>query len=248
MEVKLKVCVGAAAGKELPIPGPKFFIGRAEDCNLRPKSDLISRHHCVLMFEGAALIVRDLGSRNGTLVNDERVVGEIELNHGDHLKVGPLEFEVLIYLPKPNQKLPKVNSIKEAAARTAAGRETETSDPSEWLDDSDSAGLAPPAHELPSGPTHAETETREISANETEEIDLAATLMDLPTPTKPAAVPKERPDLIYKPDPPADEATPSPDEIKRTDPGKPGKLPIKPRSADSRAAATDVLKKFFHRR
>ena len=56
MEVSLKVVVGANAGKELKVPGPKFFIGRAEDCHLRPKSDLISRHHCVLLIDGLNIL------------------------------------------------------------------------------------------------------------------------------------------------------------------------------------------------
>ena len=49
MEVKLVVTNGRHAGREIPIKGPKFFIGRAEDCHLRPGSDLVSRHHCVIL-------------------------------------------------------------------------------------------------------------------------------------------------------------------------------------------------------
>src|SRR5262245_3232967 len=94
MEVQLKVLVGTNVGQTLKVPGPKFFIGRAEDCHLRPGSDLVSRHHCVLMVEGSTIIIRDFGSKNGTHVNGERVNGEVVLNNGDQLKVGPLEFEV----------------------------------------------------------------------------------------------------------------------------------------------------------
>ena len=56
MEVRLKVFVGPNAGKELPVAGPKFLMGRAEDCQLRPRSDLISRHHCVLLIEDGLVI------------------------------------------------------------------------------------------------------------------------------------------------------------------------------------------------
>jgi pSer/pThr/pTyr-binding forkhead associated (FHA) protein len=249
MEVKFKVCVGASAGNELRISGPKFFIGRAEDCHLRPKSELISRHHCVVVIEDTSVLVRDLGSRNGTLVNGERVLGERELQQGDHLKVGPLEFEVLIAQTsiEPKGKLPKVTSIKEAAARTAAGR-GDHPDVEEWLgtETPTISESRPPAQEV-----LAEAETREIESTETEEINLAATLIDLP-PQKPVAIPKERPDLAYKPDLPEQPAEggnqPQKTEAGKTDPGKPGKLPFRPRSADSRQAANDVLKKFFNRR
>ena len=51
MDLKLKVLEGKNVGQEIPVHGKKFFIGRAEDCNLRPGSELISRHHCVLLVE-----------------------------------------------------------------------------------------------------------------------------------------------------------------------------------------------------
>jgi pSer/pThr/pTyr-binding forkhead associated (FHA) protein len=121
MEVKLKVLVGPNAGKEVSVVGPKFLVGRAEDCQLRPRSDLISRHHCVLMIEDALLIVRDFGSKNGTLVNGERVIGERELAVGDRLQIGPLDFEVCIRTGIASKKRPKVEGVKDAAARTAAG-------------------------------------------------------------------------------------------------------------------------------
>lgn len=49
MEAILIVASGKNAGRKIAVRGPKFFIGRAEDCQLRPTSDLVSRHHCVIM-------------------------------------------------------------------------------------------------------------------------------------------------------------------------------------------------------
>jgi pSer/pThr/pTyr-binding forkhead associated (FHA) protein len=159
MDVRLKVLVGKNAGQELPVPGPKFFIGRAEDCQLRPRSDLISRHHCVLLVEESFVAVRDFGSKNGTLLNNERIVGERELKQGDRLVVGPLEFEVQVHAPAPSKKRPKVESVKEAAARTAEGhRDDDGFDVSQWLGTGDSkVGNA---------------DTRVINMNETGELDL----------------------------------------------------------------------------
>jgi predicted component of type VI protein secretion system len=156
MELRLKVLVGKSAGQEVLIPGPKFFIGRAEDCQLRPRSDLISRHHCALLIEESFVAVRDFGSKNGTLVNGERVSGERELKAGDRLTVGPLEFEVCLVTATAAKKRPKVESVREAAARTAEGSE-DNLDVSQWLTDKDKDGA---------------TETRVINVNETSEIDL----------------------------------------------------------------------------
>lgn len=96
MEVKLVVTNGRHSGREIPIKVPKFFIGRAEDCHLRPGSDLVSRHHCVILVEDGAVAVRDFGSKNGTFVNGEQVMPERELQNGDRLVVGQLDFDVQI--------------------------------------------------------------------------------------------------------------------------------------------------------
>lgn len=76
MELTLKVVSGKHAGQKLRIPTPKFLIGRGEECHLRPNSDLVSRHHCILFVGDSGAAVRDLNSRNGTYVNDERISGD----------------------------------------------------------------------------------------------------------------------------------------------------------------------------
>jgi len=180
MEVRLKVLVGPNAGRELPVVGPKFLVGRAEDCQLRPRSDLISRHHCVLLVEEGLVAVRDFGSKNGTSVNGARVRGECELKSGDKLTIGPLEFEVAIRVAVANKKRPRVESIKEAAARTAEGSGTASAveDVEKWVKEET--------------PQMATIEARRFHLNETEEIDLKTSetqVGPLPLPGTPHAKP-----------------------------------------------------------
>ncbi|HWB10484.1 MAG TPA: FHA domain-containing protein [Pirellulales bacterium] len=245
MEVRLKVLVGKNSGQELSIPGPRFFIGRAEDCQLRPRSDLISRHHCVLLIEDGFVAVRDFGSKNGTILNGQRIVGERELKAGDRLVVGPLEFEVVLPTPAPaaSKKRPKVESVKEAAARTAEGHGPQgggdNMDVSQWLGDAASGDSKV-----------LDAETRVIHMNETGEIDMGKTDVAnghaaTGSQTKPG--PQMKPGPESKPSP-----EPEPVSAKSAAGGKtqPGKLPPVPKgdSADSRTAAADVLNKFFKRR
>ena len=82
-------------GQIIPISEEKFIIGRADDCHLRPQSELISRYHCAILV-GDKAVVRDLGSKNGIRLNGERVSAEQDLNNGDKLTVGPLEFYIHI--------------------------------------------------------------------------------------------------------------------------------------------------------
>ena len=101
MKVELKVVGGSRAGMVIPITGSQFMIGRAEDCQLKPRSELISRYHCALLTETSYVAVRDLGSKNGVYVNGERIGVEQELKNGDRLAIGPLEFEIVIAAAEP---------------------------------------------------------------------------------------------------------------------------------------------------
>jgi len=96
MDVRLIVVHGKHAGQEIPVATPKFFIGRAEDCNLRAHSDQVSRHHCVILVEEGYASVRDFQSKNGTFVNGQRITDETPLKSGDRLKVGQIELDVRI--------------------------------------------------------------------------------------------------------------------------------------------------------
>lgn len=224
MDVKLKVVTGTNEGQELAVAGPRFFIGRAEDCQLRPKSELISRHHCVLLVEDASVAVRDLGSRNGTFVNNERIQGECELKQGDSLKVGGLEF--LIHVSEkaagPNKKRAKVNSIKEAVARTVEGSSSADVDVSEWFDGDEVSAT---------GPTR-ELNPAEVDLNATQ--DLGQTTIGLPSIA--ADAPTESGAAV------ADTTANAPS---RAAPPKPAAKPV---PADSGKAAADVLRQFFRRR
>jgi pSer/pThr/pTyr-binding forkhead associated (FHA) protein len=162
MDLKLKILQGKNAGQEVAIAGQKFLIGRAEDCHLRPGSDMISRHHCVIVVDQTYVAVRDFGSKNGTYVNSERVVGECELKSGDQLRVGPLEFEISMRQGElGGRKKPPVHSAKEAAERTAAGQPDEV-DVAQFLDD-------------PVGETPAVVDSQCVAALDTQSIRLTET-------------------------------------------------------------------------
>jgi len=141
MELTLKLLTGRSAGQEIKVKSAKFLVGRAEDCHLRPHSDLISRHHCAILQQQGVCAIHDFGSKNGTLVNGERVVGQRELRNGDMLKIGNLEFEVQLTSRVGGDKRPKVKDVKDAAVRTAAGAGNgEESDISDWLTAGDDDG------------------------------------------------------------------------------------------------------------
>jgi pSer/pThr/pTyr-binding forkhead associated (FHA) protein len=73
----------------------RTVIGRQTGCHLRIGSGEVSREHCELLVDEGTIVIRDLGSRNGTFVNAVRV-NEKRLEAGDLLSVGPIVFLVQI--------------------------------------------------------------------------------------------------------------------------------------------------------
>ncbi|MEO1524934.1 MAG: FHA domain-containing protein [Planctomycetota bacterium] len=141
MQVKLKVLTGSHEGTEIPVAGDKFLIGRSESCQLRPKSDSISRKHCILVVRDGRVLIQDLKSRNGTYVNEKKLPVDRAkvLNAGDHLKIGKLAFELLIEHGLQGNKKPEVADVTDAAARTVSEGDSrfEEVDVTGWLDEAD---------------------------------------------------------------------------------------------------------------
>jgi FHA domain len=95
MDVRLRFVKGPFAGETIPMLPGKLLIGRAKDCQLRLDSNLVSTHHCVLLLDEYALRIRDLGSKNGTIVNGIRIgTHETILVHDDRVSIDQLTFEI----------------------------------------------------------------------------------------------------------------------------------------------------------
>jgi len=107
--ITLTVLEGGPQEKEFVFEAPgRSVVGRAEDCDIQLPTDQwhmdVSRHHCLFMIDPPVIRVRDLGSRNGTYVNGERIGlrtrptppvpveldadAECELKPGDEVRVG----------------------------------------------------------------------------------------------------------------------------------------------------------------
>jgi predicted component of type VI protein secretion system len=162
MDMKLKVLEGKNAGQQIAVKAKKFLIGRAEDCHLRPGSELISRHHCAILVEDGYIGVRDFGSKNGTYVNEQRVLGECELKAGDRLSIGQLHFEVHVAHNIGAPKQPPVADVKQAVERTASNAAKDPFDVANWLGDEATDETAA-------------RETREAVFTDTDSINISAT-------------------------------------------------------------------------
>ncbi len=70
-------------------------IGRSSDCDLIMSDTFLSSRHARLANDHGDLSIEDLGSTNGTYVNQELVDGRVHLERGDIVQVGGVLFEVV---------------------------------------------------------------------------------------------------------------------------------------------------------
>ena len=222
MLTKLVVASGKNAGRTIAIKRNRLLIGRAEECDVRPLSEDVSRRHCEFVVGPTDVWIQDLGSRNGTFVNGVKISERTRLVDGDLVRVGVLELKV---------------SCTDPAAK--AGTED---DVSRWLmADDKPAGMFDTTRTLAatdaaSAPTMLEPTTADDAPASTSDSNVHATV----------AVGGDSPSGLT---PPPDSSATHLEALKAGR-GKPGTLPQQQKKASdsSRDAAAEALKKFFDNR
>lgn len=84
----LTVLTGSRSGHMVTMREDRVIIGRAPQAELRLEDDGISRHHADITSATGRAWIEDLGSRNGTFVNGDRISDKVELKDGDKIQVG----------------------------------------------------------------------------------------------------------------------------------------------------------------
>ena len=82
---------GPTFGKTYAVVG-SMTIGRNNDCDICIATDEISRHHAKLQVVPSGVMVEDLGSANGTFVNNQRVHGSVLMKANDELRLDTVRF------------------------------------------------------------------------------------------------------------------------------------------------------------
>jgi pSer/pThr/pTyr-binding forkhead associated (FHA) protein len=95
----LLVRTGEQAGSSITLDAALTRLGRAPDCEVALDDITVSRRHAEIRREGGRYLVSDVGSLNGTYVNQQRIDDEVELHHGDEVQVGKFR---LVFFGKTN--------------------------------------------------------------------------------------------------------------------------------------------------
>lgn len=91
--ILLKDAVGAE--RLIPFDQPVLTVGREPTCTIRVDSPYVSRQHARIELHDDQTMLVDLGSRNGSLLNGERVEGTVALAPGDVVTIADVTLECL---------------------------------------------------------------------------------------------------------------------------------------------------------
>lgn len=89
---ELTIAAGSGAGTRYRLTGDETTIGRIAANTIVLNDPLVTRRHASVTVREGTVLLRDLGSANGTWVNGERIGGTRELRDGDSLRIGQTQF------------------------------------------------------------------------------------------------------------------------------------------------------------
>ncbi len=91
----LVIIYGDDLGRRVPLGPEPTVLGRSSKCDVQLDQESVSRNHARISRHRTAYVISDLGSTNGTYVNDE-LVDEVVLRDGDQIKVGRTIFKFIV--------------------------------------------------------------------------------------------------------------------------------------------------------
>src|ERR1700739_4269648 len=90
---KLVILSEGMTGRSLELTVEKTTIGRVEDNTFPIVDTSVSSHHCEILLRGSDIVIRDLGSTNGTFIEGEKI-SEGVLKPGQILRVGQIQLRL----------------------------------------------------------------------------------------------------------------------------------------------------------
>lgn len=96
-ELKLRLQIEGNTETTIVVDQEEFTIGRLPECNLHLPYSEISRYHARFVNNGSGVwLIEDMGSTNGTLLNQRPLTEAQTVNHGDIVQMGPIYINVLL--------------------------------------------------------------------------------------------------------------------------------------------------------
>ena len=91
----LVVIYGLDLGRKYDLASETTILGRSSKADIQVDQESVSRNHAKLIAQDKKVMIQDMGSTNGTYVNDEQIQGELQLRNGDLIKIGRTIFKFI---------------------------------------------------------------------------------------------------------------------------------------------------------
>ena len=139
-EFSLDIVEGPLAGTVITKQGKTFKIGRTRASKLQIKDDTVSEKHGELVFKDSCWHIRDVGSSNGTAVNDKEVDpedGYMKLEDGDRIRLGESTIAIFriaeqkVEEEEAKEEAPPASVEEPASDSKGVKRKSETADMNE---------------------------------------------------------------------------------------------------------------------
>jgi Nif-specific regulatory protein len=115
MNARLTIEVGVGSPQKVDLDAARpTTLGRSRDSTVVLHDEHASRQHAQIYFETGQWLLRDLGTLNGTFVNNERIGGPVPLRHGQ--TIGIADMRLRFHTDEEQEALPAVGRLAVAAS------------------------------------------------------------------------------------------------------------------------------------
>src|SRR5271166_6463062 len=97
----LQIVKGADEGRQIPLDGDKFIMGRNPDCGIVIPVTSVSREHAQILRVQGKYFIEDKQSRNGTFVNNQAINSRTALKNNDRIRICDFIAAFLDQTPEP---------------------------------------------------------------------------------------------------------------------------------------------------
>lgn len=139
----------AGVSKTYNLTEEAMILGRLKTSGIPIREENVSREHCRIEKRGDQYVIRDLGSRNGTVINGHKVVEHV-LAHGDSIRIGRASLR----FHDPGAAPPVAAAAPAPPSDVAAGETSESGDMLPILQPESEVIMAEPAPASPAEKSH----------------------------------------------------------------------------------------------
>ena len=201
MTARLIIITGKHQGKKMTLAeGCKLIVGRDEGVAVRLATSEVSRRHCAIRVREGVVSVEDLGSRNGTQINDVTITKRSRVKPGDILRVGPMLFQLEVKAKAAAARGKDPSAAIESETYEVVIRESSEDSIVNWLAEEEPAAADTDTVVGKKPPTAAHTPADSGMTTDDDESSTESELPDVPPPSKKEfqSVAEEAQDIIRR--------------------------------------------------